>query len=281
VKNIGSNLKTSLADSPTNMVRCFKIKPKDGDTLAFTEYHAELKIGDIVYKPQCNFEEGDELRAFSDITSNSYGVIAAFDNVGIRKNEIFLGKFDSARVDIFMVDCEHLEYGSVSIVSGFVDSVEISGERVYFSVAGIMSVLEKTMGSVYSPLCRAKFCDRKCGLTIQSYSHHGEIASVTGDSEFHSEVSAIKDKDRDYFRYGFVTFTEGKNVSISIEVKQSYLGNIVLNVPPPSAMGVGDQFTLVTGCDKKFSSCIEKFGNAVNFRGEPNLPRTTKVYKFY
>jgi uncharacterized phage protein (TIGR02218 family) len=281
MKNIGDNLKKSLADSSPEMVRCFKIKSKDGDIIAFSEHHSPLELEGIVYRSSCSSEENSESRAFSDMTGSSCGIVAIFDGAAIEKDEVFLGKFDGAVVNIFMVNYNHLEYGSINIISGFIDSLEISGEKIYFNIAGIMSILEKTVGDVYSPLCRAKFCDKKCSLAIQNYTFYGAIATVASDTEFHSEDNAIKSKNRDYFKYGFISFESGKNTGVSIEVKQSYLGDIVLNMSPPRVMEVGNQFKLVSGCDKKFSSCIERFENAINFRGEPNLPRTTKVYKFY
>jgi uncharacterized phage protein (TIGR02218 family) len=35
---------------------------------------------------------------------------------------------------------------------------------------------------------------------------------------------------------------------------------------------VGDAFRIAAGCDKRFSTCREKFANAVNFRGFPHMP---------
>ena len=35
---------------------------------------------------------------------------------------------------------------------------------------------------------------------------------------------------------------------------------------------VGDAFTISAGCDKRFSTCRDRFDNAVNFRGFPHMP---------
>ena len=40
----------------------------------------------------------------------------------------------------------------------------------------------------------------------------------------------------------------------------------------PYKMEIGDQFEVIAGCDKQFNTCINKFNNAINFRGEPHLP---------
>ncbi|HEY6917055.1 MAG TPA: phage BR0599 family protein, partial [Allosphingosinicella sp.] len=35
---------------------------------------------------------------------------------------------------------------------------------------------------------------------------------------------------------------------------------------------VGDLVEIAEGCDRSFATCRTRFGNAVNFRGEPHLP---------
>ena len=35
---------------------------------------------------------------------------------------------------------------------------------------------------------------------------------------------------------------------------------------------VGCRIELREGCDKRFETCVSRFANAINFRGEPHLP---------
>jgi uncharacterized phage protein (TIGR02218 family) len=280
MKSIGSNLARSLSEPTLGLVKCFKITLKNGEMLGFSECPEDIVVEDTLYRSCCGFEESGQ-SSFSDMTSGESSLVAIVDNVGVDIGEIISGKFDGAMVDIFMVDREHLSYGKISIISGSMDSIKISGERVYFNITGIMGVLEKTIGNVYSPLCRAQFCDAKCSLNIHNHTFFGEITSVPNETEFHTDSESILTKAEDYFKYGLVKFVDGPSAGSSVEVKQSHEGNIVTSTSLPKGLEAGNQFSLVTGCDKKFSSCIEKFQNAINFRGEPNLPRTTKVYRFY
>ena len=41
------------------------------------------------------------------------------------------------------------------------------------------------------------------------------------------DVNMIKDKN--YFKYGIITFTSGKNINQSMEIKQSFDNSIILN----------------------------------------------------
>ncbi|MDR1494751.1 MAG: DUF2163 domain-containing protein [Rickettsiales bacterium] len=280
MKIIANDLAKSLAESTPDLTKCFKITLKSGETLGFTESSEDLSVDGFTYKSCCGFEEGRQT-SFSDMTSSNTSVIAILNSVGVDRREIFSGKFDGASIDIFIVNQKHLEYGKITVTSGFIDFIKISGEQIYFNVAGISSVLEKTLGSIYSPLCRAKFCDSKCSLNILNYTFYGEIEALVSEVEFHTNSEAVVTKTDDYFRYGLVKFIDGPSSGISVEIKQSRTGNIVLGTSLMDGMEVGNQFSIVAGCSKKFSSCVDKFQNAINFRGEPNLPRTTKVYKFY
>ena len=40
----------------------------------------------------------------------------------------------------------------------------------------------------------------------------------------------------------------------------------------PRFEGVGALVEIIEGCDKSIATCAGRFGNAVNFRGEPYLP---------
>ncbi len=45
-----------------------------------------------------------------------------------------------------------------------------------------------------------------------------------------------------------------------------------LFLPLPYAVAVGDVFRLQPGCDKRLTTCRDKFANRLNFRGEPHVP---------
>lgn len=279
MRNISDGFRESLEDDSIILKKCFKIKLKNGTILAFTEFSEDIEFDGITYK---SFDVSNKKYSnFSDITTDDTEIIAVIDDDSIKKEFILSNDFDDAEIEIFFVNVEHLEYGSVILTNGFIDSVSIVEDKVYFNIKGKLSLLEKTIGDTYSPLCRAKFCDKKCSLNIANYKFTGEIASVIEDTVFYTDDPIIKSKEKDYFKYGYLKFTNGENIGRTIEIKQSESGNITISASLVKKIKVGDEFDIFVGCDKKFETCCEKFNNAVNFRGEPNLPRTTKVYKFY
>ena len=47
---------------------------------------------------------------------------------------------------------------------------------------------------------------------------------------------------------------------------------VALAEPLPVEIPAGSRAELIEGCDRRLTTCAERFGNAVNFRGEPYLP---------
>jgi uncharacterized phage protein (TIGR02218 family) len=47
---------------------------------------------------------------------------------------------------------------------------------------------------------------------------------------------------------------------------------VTLRDVPAFVVAAGTRVEMTEGCDKRFATCIGRFGNAVNFRGEPHLP---------
>jgi hypothetical protein len=43
---------------------------------------------------------------------------------------------------------------------------------------------------------------------------------------------------------------------------------------------IGCIIELREGCDKRFETCVTRFANAENFRGEPHLPGTDLLTRF-
>jgi uncharacterized phage protein (TIGR02218 family) len=82
------------------------------------------------------------------------------------------------------------------------------------------------------------------------------------------------------YGYGVLTWTSSgsANVGRSMEVKaHTATGVLELQLAMPYDIEVGDEFTIVPGCDKTKATCIATFDNVVNFRGFSFVPGQDKV----
>src|SRR3546814_4253574 len=77
------------------------------------------------------------------------------------------------------------------------------------------------------------------------------------------------------FGYGIGRFLSGANSGLERAILSSASDMIQLSEPPAFACAPGDAIELRQGCDKRFSTCRNRFANAANFQGEPHVPGTT------
>jgi uncharacterized phage protein (TIGR02218 family) len=57
-------------------------------------------------------------------------------------------------------------------------------------------------------------------------------------------------------------------------------GRAELFLPMGYAIRVGDLFRIHPGCDKRLDTCITRFANVLNFRGEPYVPGQDAIMSY-
>jgi hypothetical protein len=93
------------------------------------------------------------------------------------------------------------------------------------------------------------------------------------------------------FNQGVITFASGvlAGASFTVALSQTSMGVITYLttiMPFPRAPSIGDAFTIIPGCDKKFSTCKTKFKNTsdvvvsfgLHYRGCPFVPNPETLY---
>jgi uncharacterized phage protein (TIGR02218 family) len=102
----------------------------------------------------------------------------------------------------------------------------------------------------------------------------GSVNTVSSRQVF---ISNSMTQAAGYFSGGEVVWLTGANAGRRMEIKEFSNKQFTLVLPMPNNVTVGDTFNAIAGCDKTISTCIAKFNNAVNFRGEPYVPGMDKM----
>jgi uncharacterized phage protein (TIGR02218 family) len=74
------------------------------------------------------------------------------------------------------------------------------------------------------------------------------------------------------YAYGRLRWLTGANSGLESPVLRSNGPALTLREPPHFSGRVGDLVEITEGCDRSFETCVARFGNGLNFRGEPHLP---------
>lgn len=109
-----------------------------------------------------------------------------------------------------------------------------------------------------------------------NYKGIGEVDTLLSSTEIN--VTGLT-KEAGWYDGGLLRWETGKNAGRPQEVKLWANGRITFFQRPYYPPEAGDRFVIHPGCDKRRSTCAEKFANILNFRGEPDVPGQDEYYK--
>jgi uncharacterized phage protein (TIGR02218 family) len=263
-----------LSQTRTTFAECVKFKRQDGVTFRFTAHDKEVEVQEAdgkeyTYTPANSFK----LTALENnigLAVSNMDIDAIIDDEAITENDLMSGKFEHAQVELFLVYWSKLGVGTLPLRTSWIGELNIEGASFRADLRGIAQRLAQTFINLTSIECRWRFCDSKCGLDVADYRRNVTVSSVTSQGEFN--VSSKFPAVPGYFKWGLVTWTQGLNVGLSMEIMHdpdtSRLG---LFLPMPYEIKTGDKLLLQQGCDKTFITCKTRFDNSRFFGGEPFL----------
>jgi len=123
-------------------------------------------------------------------------------------------------------------------------------------------------------------------MTSNTYMELGRVTEVTDNGVFKASLTGVLVGTPlygdDYFNYGKLTFKSGLNDELYIEVKDFDVatGEFTLFLPMPFQIAEEDIFQVFAGCDKRLTTCKDKFDNVINFQGFPYIPGVDQISLF-
>jgi uncharacterized phage protein (TIGR02218 family) len=273
MRTLSPELAAHLAQEVTTLATCWNVTRRDGTVLGFTDHDANLTYQYVIYKARTGMTP-TAVTSSLGLAVDNLDIEGFLNDESITQEEILAGKYDDARVEVFLVNYQNLAAGKIMLTSGWLGQVTLQGQQFVAELRGVSEKLQQTIGEVYSPTCRANLGDARCKKNLAAFTVTGTVSSVVSAERFRdvarSEVSG-------YFSYGTVTFTSGANTGFQTEIREFLNGDFSLFIPTPKLLQVGDGYQAIAGCDKRLDTCIVRFGNALNFRGEPHVPGTDKL----
>lgn len=268
MKSISNNLRTALGAEVTTLANCWKVTRRDGTVLGFTDYDSDIVFETVTYEAKSGFTP-TAVAASASLNVDNLDVEGMLDAETISAEAVMAGVYDFAEIEVFMVNYKDLTQGRLLLRRGWLGEISLQQGQFVAEVRGLTQKLAQNVGELYSAACRANLGDGRCQVNMASHTKTGTIAVAEGR---HGFSDAARTEASGYFTGGSITFTSGANQGLSMEIKEYASGKFVFALPMPYALTAGDAYTVKAGCDKSFSTCMAKFSNAINFRGEPHVP---------
>lgn len=250
----------------TTLAFCWRLERRDGIAIGFTSHDRDIVINGLSFRAAPGMLPSAVSRS-DGFEVDSMDVQGALSDAGISAGDLEAGRWDGARVWLFAVDWEAPNQ-IVPLARGELGTVAIVDGSFTVELRGPTAVLERPVVEETSPECRAELGDRRCRVNLAARRVIAVVTAADGEdiSFDRSEPSA------NAYGYGVVRWISGANTGLSGSILTSAGVGVTLREPPAFAVLPGDRAELIQGCDKRFETCIGRFANALNFRGEPHLP---------
>jgi uncharacterized phage protein (TIGR02218 family) len=258
----------------TTLAWLWLVSRTDGTVFGFTDVDRDITYVDqnddpFTYAAATGLTPS-ALQARVDLSVQNMEVAGALDSASITLEDLSAGKWDNATVWVADVNWRDLSMGHMLIKVGTIGNVRAGRDMFWAELRGLMQVFQQAIGSLFSVDCRANWGDPFCGKDAEASRRYGAVTSVLTAVGFGSDLTG----DDDQSGAGLLRWETGANAGTQIEVNtDDGAGNLTLMGPPPNMPQVGDTFSVIDGCRKRFGpDCRDKHDNVIRFRGEPYAP---------
>ncbi len=273
MKSVSPELAAHLQGPVTTLACLWRITRRDGIEFFFTDHDADILFDGNIYKASSGYSR-TAIANDSSFGVDNLEVEGVFDSAAITEEDLRAGLFDGAEVRIFLVNWADTSMGALRMRRGWFGEAVLTEQTIFRTeLRGLTQALQQKIGELYSPECRADLGDARCGVDLEVWTRDGTVLSVTDQTIFAADIDAPEAVDG-WFAGGVLTWVTGSNAGRAIEVKSwtQSSGSVELFLPAGYAIAVGDTFRIHPGCDKRLDTCIDRFDNVINFRGEPYVP---------
>ncbi|MEQ9116220.1 MAG: DUF2163 domain-containing protein [Rickettsiales bacterium] len=262
MKHTNQNLR---GKSTVGKALCWFIKTKSHE-YHYTDFHENLIINDKEYFSG-QLVKSSSFEKTNDLTHNNYEFSAIFDGEAISNELVLSGEFDQAYIEVFVIDVDDSRGIKTYINCGYIDKITFENNVFSFNVSGISRKLDKEITQIYSPFCRANFGDNRCGVDSKKHQVYASVERVLANNKI-----LVSYAPSQKFIGGKVKARNNDYIIISVN-------NQTLELDSSFAEGAeyNDEVILEPNCDKSFSMCCKSYNNAINFRGEPDIPGVDKI----
>ena len=274
MRTVPAALQAHLDGQATTLAACWKLTRKDGLVLGFTDHDETVLFDGVTFQAATGLTAG-EAEAALGLAAGSQEVEGALSSLAIEETDIFAGRFDGARIEIFLVNWQDVGQRLLLDVAEL-GELERGGPAFTAELRGIASRLDRRRGRIYRRRCDAVLGDARCRVdtSAPALSADATLVEIAGGALVVAGIGGI---DLPLYAQGHVAWQSGAAAGLRAEIaglQKTADGRVRIGLlgSEGEAAVAGDLLRLHAGCDKSFATCKARFNNGLNFRGFPHLP---------
>lgn len=270
MRNIPVALADSLASGVTTLANVWIITRRDAQVFAFTDHDRPLMFDALMCEPISGLSAGATEKSLG-LGVDSASVVGALTSEAVTEQDLALGLWDGARVDLYRADWTDA-FQRMHVFAGRIGEVRRGAQAFEAELRGLQAPLNVAVGRVFSRFCDADLGDARCGKDIETsvFRGTGIVTALLAGGVF--RANGLEAFTEGWFTRGRLVWSAGGDNEVAAHRVEG--GDAVLELldPPGPALALSAAFTVYAGCDKRFETCRAKFANTINFRGHPHMP---------
>ncbi|TNM65639.1 DUF2163 domain-containing protein [Aliirhizobium smilacinae] len=277
MRTIPSALKAHLDGQATTICHCWRVTRRDGVVIGFTDHDRDLGFDDTGFLAASGFAASESEQA-AGLGAGADEVAGGFSNAAIDEADLAAGRYDGARVELFLVNWAAPDERMLLNVREIGEVVRAGGQ-FRAELRSLAHRLNQPQGRLYNRRCDASLGDGRCRVNLAVWRGEGEVIEMGDRSRL--LVSGLAGFAGGFFRQGRIAFSSGIFAEVDMHERRAD-GTVVLSLwlPLEEEVEPGRTFTVTAGCDKTFETCRARFANQLNFRGFPHVPGANFAYSY-
>jgi len=249
----------------TSVAFCWRIERRDGVTIGLTSHDSDLATSEVVYRAKPGMVPS-AIERRDPIKGGGMEISGALSSDAVTKRDLLEGRWDGAAVTVFAVDWRSPD--DIQLLgSGRIGSVTLSNGGFAAEFHGAAVVFDRQASERTTPDCRARLGDARCRVPMAPRRRYARILSQDGRRltlDVHEPVANA-------YGDGRLRWVTGANSGLEALIARSEGAELYLR-RFPHHVDPGAMVEIEQGCDRQIETCAARFGNALNFQGEPFLP---------
>jgi uncharacterized phage protein (TIGR02218 family) len=282
MRTIPPALQERLNSGATTLCRCHVLTRQDGVVQGFTDHDEDIALDVVICHAGTGLSASEATNKLG-LSVDGMEIFGALADDSLTEADLAAGRYDAASIETWLLDWTEPSL-RLLLSKSTIGEVRREGAAFSAELRSLSDRLNQESGRLYTATCSADFGDPRCALLLTDPAFHGEgvVEMMIGTSNF--VATGLADFASGWFTAGRLTFTAGANAGNAVELKSHVTDDGVVTLTlwqaMPHAIAPGDTFTVTAGCDKRFSTCRDRFNNAVNFRGFPQIPGNDYVMRY-
>ena len=270
----------AVSGAAITLCRCWRVARRDGVVLGFTDHDEPLAFNGTLFEVATGADAA-LAEAKMGLAVADTEISGALASPSLTEEDIAAGRYDGAEVVLYMVDWTDPALHRRMATYTIGEIVRADG-AFRAELRGVIERLERSNARRFTRHCDAELGDARCGVMLGSNrKRQATVTAVDGTRLVVTPVTGVKD---DLFDHGHAHWRTGSNAgarSTIVRSRNATPGREVLLWSVPDApVAIGDELTLVAGCDKSLRTCRDRYNNALNFRGFPFLPDGDSAFRY-